>query len=359
MELAEVENNLVSPSSILKHNVEALKTRNKELNVDISILKRLVYMLNVELELRDSKKEGNRSELESQHDSVVAFSFKPNQILQWNHDDIVMIDPLLRAFQQMKEEKDQLVTNYKSIFEDLSTRCKTIILENDTLREELRNTKAKANSSYAEWKKLHQEFLLVKEHNQLMTRQIKLFQSKVRSIESVYKTSLKQYETERQDLMEKFDATKTELLVLKGRFSVLTQVSNQIKHQNEDLNDANFYNIITKEIQDLSVELKLHNAKDTDWMKKKIADLENEKASTDVEIAKLSSERDHLKGYISAVESEARKLNSRYEELERELQVAKKSQGDARKQIIKCMAFIRELVGVHNVLLDQVSKPEN
>lgn len=54
-----------------------------------------------------------------------------------------MIDPLLRAFHQTKEEKDQLVANYKRVFDDLSKRCKEIILENDTLREELQNTRAK------------------------------------------------------------------------------------------------------------------------------------------------------------------------------------------------------------------------
>lgn len=131
----------------------------------------------------------------------------------------------------------------------------------------------------------------------------------------------------------------------------------------------------------LSVELKLHNTKDIDSLKKKVVDLEEEKYTLDVQLAKLSSEHDHLNGYISAVELEARwkifhkfclifqfeesndesfrKLNLRYEELEKELRHAKKSQGDAKKQIIKCMAFIRELVGVHNLLLNQINETDN
>lgn len=54
-----------------------------------------------------------------------------------------MIDPLLRAFQQTKEEKDQLVENYKNVCDDLSGRYKEIILENDSLREQLQEAKAK------------------------------------------------------------------------------------------------------------------------------------------------------------------------------------------------------------------------
>lgn len=57
-----------------------------------------------------------------------------------------MIDPLLRAFQQTKEEKDQLIANYKRVCDDLSSCCKETAVENDSLREQLQETKFKVLS---------------------------------------------------------------------------------------------------------------------------------------------------------------------------------------------------------------------
>lgn len=37
-------------------------------------------------------------------------------------------------------------------------------------------------------------------------------------------------------------------------------------------------------------------------------------------------------------------MNFQFEDLKQELQTAKKDQEDARKYVIKCMAFIRELM---------------
>lgn len=54
-----------------------------------------------------------------------------------------MVEPLLQAFQQTKEEKDQLLENYKQYFDDFSVRCKDIVLENDTLRQQLYEAKMK------------------------------------------------------------------------------------------------------------------------------------------------------------------------------------------------------------------------
>lgn len=54
-----------------------------------------------------------------------------------------MIEPLLQAFEQTKKEKDELLADYKQAFDELANRCKHTVLENDALRHELEETKAK------------------------------------------------------------------------------------------------------------------------------------------------------------------------------------------------------------------------
>lgn len=54
-----------------------------------------------------------------------------------------MIEPLLKAFEETKEEKDELLSNYKHSYDEFSKRCKEIAIENDTLRQQMQESKLK------------------------------------------------------------------------------------------------------------------------------------------------------------------------------------------------------------------------
>lgn len=61
--------------------------------------------------------------------------------------------------------------------------------------------------------------------------------------------TVKQLEDEMQEIKEKFEVTKTELLLLKGRCSVLSQVNDQFKSKNEEQQDSSLWTSIIKEIK--------------------------------------------------------------------------------------------------------------
>lgn len=67
------------------------------------------------------------------------FSFDPLFI----GTDIRNIEPLLRAFEETKKEKDDLLTNYKRTFDEFSVRCKEIASENSSLRRQRQEYKEK------------------------------------------------------------------------------------------------------------------------------------------------------------------------------------------------------------------------
>lgn len=51
-------------------------------------------------------------------------------------------------------------------------------------------------------------------------------------------------------------------------------------------------------------------------------------------------------------------MNIDYDNMKEELKLIRASEGDAKKQIVKCMTFIRELVSVHNCVLENKEKTE-
>lgn len=64
------------------------------------------------------------------------------------YKDIKMIEPLLQAFEQTKEEKDELIASYKQSFDEFAQRCKENVSENNMLRQQLYETKIKVGFSY-------------------------------------------------------------------------------------------------------------------------------------------------------------------------------------------------------------------
>lgn len=51
-------------------------------------------------------------------------------------------------------------------------------------------------------------------------------------------------------------------------------------------------------------------------------------------------------------------MNTECENVKKELKSIRESEEDAKRQIVKCMTFIRELVSVHNSVLQDKAKIE-
>ncbi len=122
-----------------------------------------------------------------------------------------------------------------------------------------------------------------------------------------------------------------------------------------------------------SAELKVYHEKEIEALNNKIKFLESQNFELDVRLATITSERDHLRGYVSAMDIETklvkyfndtsvsifivgvnlmvlcRKMNSKFENLERELQDSRKHEGNARNQAVNCIDIIHKLVQSGNL----------
>ncbi|KAK7601014.1 hypothetical protein V9T40_008455 [Parthenolecanium corni] len=99
----------------------------------------------------------------------------------------------------------------------------------------------------------------------------------------------------------------------------------------------------------LSTDLKLIHAKEIQTLKTRLKTLESLKCDLEIKLSTVTSERDHLLGFTSAMKTEARQINTKLKSMENELEMSKKNENDTRLQLMKSMSFIRELVSSQNL----------
>lgn len=114
-----------------------LKAQNQELNEDVTMLKNLVYRLNVELDRYQQKlhKQGatelpplkvTPSEVEEKEASV-----------SWRNVNKNALGPLLEAYQETIKEKNDLIHDYEQDLHKFVARCKQVVAENEKLYQDL------------------------------------------------------------------------------------------------------------------------------------------------------------------------------------------------------------------------------
>jgi centrosomal protein CEP89 len=119
----------------------ALHTQNQELNEDVTLLKNLVYRLNVELDRYQQKlhKQGATGELPP-------LKMTPSEVqekeasMAWRNVSKNVLRPLLEAYQETINEKDDLIHIYEQDLNKFAARCKQIVAENEKLYQDLEET---------------------------------------------------------------------------------------------------------------------------------------------------------------------------------------------------------------------------
>lgn len=93
----------------------------------------------------------------------------------------------------------------------------------------------------------------------------------------------------------------------------------------------------------LTTELKSAHKTELQTLNDKIQNLEKHSTNLSARLELVTSERDRLQGYLTAIETEMKKTNSKLHISEMELRQARKGEANAKHQLIRCMKFIREL----------------
>ena len=128
--------------------IAKLKAQNLELNEDVTLLKNLVYRLNVELD-RYQQKLHKLGATELPPLKVTPSEVQEKEAsMSWRNVDKNALGPLLEAYQEALKEKNGLIRDYEQDFNTFVAKCKHIVTENEKLYQDLEEANKQVRVPY-------------------------------------------------------------------------------------------------------------------------------------------------------------------------------------------------------------------
>ncbi|XP_075210874.1 centrosomal protein of 89 kDa-like [Lycorma delicatula] len=355
--LSQVENE----KEQLLGDVEGLSTireENKQLQQDVFMLKNLVIRLNVELEHMQDKLYSIKYtgiNITSAADEPITKE-KPVRASSWGRSEMNVVAPLLQAYQETLEDRDQLISNYRKEMEHFTARCKTIVAENENLHHQLIEANKKGEVTYTEWQSVQMEAAMTRDQNELLMRQSKLNQNKLNDLHSAYQSRINDLTVDRDEVQERLSKTQAELFVLRGRCSVLTEECDRLKSDINQKIPVSVHKAAVDECKRLFEELKHRYENEHDNLIRKIASLEAGRPDIDIQLINTAAERDQLVAESKAADKMSKKLEEKISELEDRLHQSEKGRESCKRQLTQTMAFARELITEQESLVNQLDE---
>lgn len=155
-----------------------LKEENETLKEDVSLMKNLVFKLNLELERYQSG--GKKIE-----DPIARAGKLPRN---YNKNFLRPIVPLLKAYSESLLEKEETIKDLESEYKKFSAAFNDLLHENEKLYVELeKKFIGPDGSAFNEVKLLKRDLEMAKQENNLLFQQIKLEKEKLVKIHSLFK----------------------------------------------------------------------------------------------------------------------------------------------------------------------------
>ncbi|XP_069683075.1 centrosomal protein of 89 kDa isoform X2 [Periplaneta americana] len=333
--------------------MNSLQAKNQELDEDVTMLKNLVYRLNIEVDRYQQKlhKHGGTGELPPLKNISTTVQDKEASAM-WNNINKSALGPLLDAYQETIKEKDDLIHNYEQDLNKFVANCKQVVAENEKLYQELEEANKQIEERSGTWQTLQQDASLAQEQNDLLTNQIQLQKDKLQEIQTVYDE--RELTKDNEMLVNKFHQYRGDLLTMKGQYSVLREEYDKLKKDAENKVPFAVHSASVSECRRLFEELKAKYETDKTHLTSQVQELQAEKPHLEVQLANVTSENKRLQIHVKTLDRLLKKMQNRCEELQSRLVTCQVSRDASKRQLQKAMSFAEELVAEQENLLRQL-----
>ncbi|CAG2059499.1 unnamed protein product [Timema podura] len=271
----------------------ALEEQNRGLVEDVTMLKNLVYRLNVALEKYQQRfhKKGLAGDAgEKEADAL------------WTNLNKTALVPLLDAYSETIKEKDDLIHNYEVDLNKFVANCKQIVAENESLHQELEDTKKKNETLLSEWKVLDQDSALTQEQNQLLTGQLQLQKDKLQDLTLSCQEKIVSLTSECDSLKERYHQCRGELLAAQGQLSVLREEYDSVKKDSGNKVPFSVHTAAVSECRRLLDELKLKYETERSQLSNQVIALQRDKPELEAKLASLGADKKQQHSQVAALE---------------------------------------------------------
>ncbi|KAK9511301.1 hypothetical protein O3M35_005876 [Rhynocoris fuscipes] len=188
---------------------------------------------------------------------------------------------------------------------------------------------------------------MFKEQNQLLIRQAKLNQTKLQQLKESFQSKLDEIVMERDDSIDRLHQTKTELSILKGRFSVMADEFERLKAEDGGKIPQSVHIAYITECRRLFEELKQRYEQDREVLLRKIAETATLRTDLENEVSKLKTERETVIGKINIMAEEIKSLKENIQKMSKE-------NSELRAQLNNAIDFSKELISQEETLLNEL-----
>ncbi|XP_063976052.1 protein Cep89 homolog isoform X2 [Diachasmimorpha longicaudata] len=340
----------------LVNGYKKLKSENSQMAEDISLLKVLIYKLNVELERYQDKLRSIQSQDESRSsrgEESDPGSEGRRVSESWGRVDTHVLAPLLDAYQENLKEKEELVGEYKLKLDEFSGRCKEIVEENDILRKEIEHSKSEISDMASNMKTIEKDASIIKEENEILTKQASLQKQKLHEIHSIYEKKVESMSQDNNQLHATYIACKTELSNVQGKYEILNEAFEKLKKNSERTMPVSVHTEAIEECRRLLEELKSQYEGEKRKLLGQLKKFEETNPENEKMLAIITAERDQLKVLVKNLEKTLKRIQHKLECMQGSVCSLQVSRDSFKRQLAKTTAYCDELVKEQEKLLSE------
>ncbi|XP_045472065.1 protein Cep89 homolog [Harmonia axyridis] len=347
----------------------SLKKAKLELSEDLNMLKTVVYRLNVQLERYQEKLRKNKikdtvdknfhnhpnadqtASISKEFPQDPSHSSHKHVPISWGRVNSHTLGPLLEAFQDTINEKDEIIEEYESEFSVFSGKLKEVLSENAKLHFRLHEDDQCSGKLKQELSTLKKELESCKEQNDVLIKKCALKQDKVDEILRVYESKVEQMKRDYNVLHDQYCKCRNELTTLNERNKALAQSQEDFKNEKKNYIPISVHTASVNECKKWYEELKNQYEREKEKLKVDLDTRTKEISELKEKILTLQREKQDKEDKIKQLEKHIRKGEAKFLELEQALNESQTSKTACKKQLHKAMSFAKDLVQEQETLL--------
>jgi centrosomal protein CEP89 len=209
--------NVDKAQATVKQKHDDLQTEAQELRDDVKMMKVLVFRLNLQLEYYQDVIRENRklhpAQIQHQIDAASTSTpiLSPSQTIHWGEVKSHVLAPLLNAYEETVNEKNDLIRTYHGEINSFTSRIKQLVAENEHLHREVDEIRASKET----W--INEQVRLQAQRNkaEVQTKRADLGKEKVIELIRCYEQKIQAMALDNERLQEAYSRSKSELATLR------------------------------------------------------------------------------------------------------------------------------------------------
>lgn len=333
--------NQLQETQACNSEVLILRKQNKQLSEDVLLLKSTVYRLNAELEKYQNRLRAVRKVQDSSGDAMAKTPDQLESEIKPTPMASNMLGPLLEAYQETILEKESALESSNRELASCAQQCQSAKQEAKELKKKLEScTQLKSE----EMSNVQQKLEEAQCRSDSLLQRLESEREKLQDIQRKHSQEVSVLDGRARGLEAKLTECHTELLTLRGRYSVLSEQYERLQQGADRLIPLSVHNAAVNECKRLFEELKTQYEQERDRYVRKIASLETDKPRLEAALETHTANHSSLEATNRALEKVLRHCQQKNEDLCARLVSAHVSRDSAKRQLQRSLTMVKELV---------------